>query len=185
MYASLGQIAIIGAGSATGQINNVGQAYKNTTSAITLTRGATSANWTIAQNGGYSALNVLSADNKSVTLDLNGNGTSDITLNLSGTWANGDTLAFSLIKQGSTTNIAGYYNSFMSRMGQDVSMSSTTLDRETAIATQQNNQREQISGVSLDEEMMNLIKYQMAYNAAGRLTKTVSEMMDTLISLGQ
>jgi flagellar hook-associated protein 1 FlgK len=73
----------------------------------------------------------------------------------------------------------------MARMGQDVASSAMVLTREQAIATQNNDQREQLSGVSLDEEMLNLIKYQMAYNAAGRLSKTVSDMMDILIHLGQ
>ena len=185
MYASLGRITeTSAAGSATAQINNVGQAYKNTTSDITLTRGATSADWTITQNGGYTSLNVLSADDKSVTLDLNGNGTADITLNLSGTWTNGDTLNFALTKSDSTT-IDGYYNNFIAKMGQDVSSASNSFDRETTINNQLSDQRQQLSGVSLDEEMMNLIKYQMAYNAAGRLTATVSEIMDTLINLGK
>ncbi len=188
MYASLGQISITaGIGSAVGQINNIGQAYKNTTSAITLTRGATSApaDWTITNNGGYTSLQVLSADDNSVTLDLNGNGTADITLNLSGTWTNGDTLAFSLTKSDSTTNIEGYYNAFMAGIGQDVASSATVLAREQAVANQRSDQREALSGVSLDEEMLNLIKYQMAYSAAGRLTTVVSEMMDILINLGK
>jgi len=171
LFASLGQISITtGTGSAVGQINNVGQVYKNTTSAIQLTRGATSANWTIANNGGYTAIQVLSAD---------------ITLNLSGTWASGDTLTFSLTKRDSTTNIEGYFNAFMAGIGKDVASSATVLASEQAIANQRSDQREALSGVSMDEEMLNLIKYQMAYNAAGRLTTVVSEMMDILISLGK
>ncbi len=188
MYASLGQISITtGTGSAAGLINNIGQAYKNTTSAIELTRGATSArgDWTIANNGGFTAIQVLSADDNSLTLDLNGNGTADITLSLSGSWASGDTLAFSLSKRDSTTNIEGYFNAFIAGVGQDVFRSATELAREQAVANQRSDQREALSGVSLDEEMLNLIKYQMAYNAAGRLTKVVSDMMDVLITLGR
>lgn len=86
---------------------------------------------------------------------------------------------------GSTTTIGSYYSAFIARVGQDVFNSATNLTREQAIATQKNNQREQLSGVSLDEEMLNLIKYQMAYNAASRMTKTISDMMDILINLGQ
>ncbi len=188
MYASLGQVlTTVGTGSAAGQINNIGQTYKNTTSAITLMRGATAApaDWTVVNNGGYSSLTVFSADERSLAIDLDGNNTADITLVLSGSWANGDTLAFSLTKQDSTTSIDGYYNAFMARMGQDAANSALVLDREQTIANQHDNQREQLSGVSLDEEMLDLIKYQMAYNAAGRITKTVSDMMDILINMGQ
>ncbi|MEN6621127.1 MAG: flagellar hook-associated protein FlgK [Smithella sp.] len=190
MYASLGQINKPSGTSVTGLINNVGQAYKDTTLAgIKLTRGANSSDWTVTDNGGYSLMPigsaVLSANANSITLDLNGDKTADITLNLSGTWAQNDTISFSLAKQGSTTTIGGYYNAFIAKVGQDASSSSTDLDREKAIATQNNTQREQLSGVSLDEEMLNLIKYQMAYNAASRMTKTISDMMDILINLGQ
>ncbi len=186
MYASLERVTTSSVTAfASGQINNIGQVYKSTTAAITLTRGASSADWTVFADGGYSSLRVLSADDKSVTLDLNGNETADITLNLSGTWANNDTLSFSLTKKDNTTSISGYYSAFMAKMGQDVASSATVLTREQATATQNNSQREMLSGVSLDEEMLNLIKYQMAYNAAGRVTKIVSDMMDTLIALGQ
>lgn len=81
--------------------------------------------------------------------------------------------------------IDGYFNAFIANMGQDVVNVSQMLKRETVILNQQTDQREQLSGVSLDEEMLNLIKYQMAYNAAGRVTKAVSEMMDIIINLGQ
>lgn len=174
---------------AAGQINNIGQAYKDTLTGhpITLTRGLTAAaaDWTISDNGGYTSAKVLTANNSSVTLDLNGNGTADITFALSGSWSNGDTMAFSLTKRESTTTIDGYFNAFIANMGQDVLNASQSLETNTVIATQQSQQREELSGVSLDEEMMNLIKYQMAYSAAGRVSKTVSEMMDTIINLGR
>jgi flagellar hook-associated protein 1 FlgK len=177
-----------GNNTATCVINNVGQVYKNTTTGhpIVLTRGATAAasDWTVTDNGGYAALKVLSTDNNSVTLDLNGNGTSDITINLSGTWQQNDILSFALTKNEDTTTIGGYYDAFMSKVGQDVSASSLTQNRQNTILNQYTDQRNQLSGVSLDEEMLNLVKYQMAYSAAGRLISTIQDMMGTLINLG-
>ena len=187
MYASLGTISFTGGSSVVGQINNIGQTYKNTTSPIVITRVAGS--WSIAttaDNGGYNDTVVLTSSNDSkVMLDLNNDLVADITLNLSGSWSNGNKLMFSLSKQDSTTTIGGYYNAFMARVGQDVVGSATALAREQTIAAQNSTQREALSGVSLDEEMLNLIKYQMAYNAAGRVTSIVSELMDTLMSLGK
>lgn len=190
MYASMGQIAAASAtgGSAAGVINNIGQAYKDTTSQIMITRGATANSWsisTVADKGGYSDAVVLTSSDSRVTIDLNDDSTADITLTLSGAWSINDTISFSLTKQDSTTTIGGYYNAFISKVGQDCSSSATAFEREKAIATQNSTQREQLSGVSLDEEMLNLIKYQMAYNAASRMTKTISDMMDILINLGQ
>jgi len=186
MYASLGRISSGGGatGSATGIINNIGQVYKSTTSDIEITRS--SGSWSITANGGYNDAHVLaSSDDSKVMLDLNNDLVADITLNLSGSWSNGNKLLFSLSKQDSTTTIGGYYSAFMARVGQDVAGSATALAREQTIAAQNSTQREALSGVSLDEEMVNLIKYQMAYNAAGRVTSIVSELMDTLMSLGK
>jgi len=44
-------------------------------------------------------------------------------------------------------------------------------------------QREALSGVSLDEEALNLMKFQRAYQGAARLISTVNEMMDTLMAI--
>lgn len=44
------------------------------------------------------------------------------------------------------------------------------------------NRRQSVSGVSLDEEMANLIKYQHSYNAAARLISTADQMLDTIIN---
>jgi flagellar hook-associated protein 1 FlgK len=44
-------------------------------------------------------------------------------------------------------------------------------------------QRDSISGVSLDEEMTELVKYQKAFEASARLVNTVDEMLDTVLSL--
>ncbi|MGV8056612.1 MAG: flagellar hook-associated protein FlgK [Smithellaceae bacterium] len=172
---------------AVGQINNIGQIYKNTQTGhpITITRGAAADTWTVTDNGGYDNLTILSANAQSVALDMDGNGTADITVSLSGTWEQNDALSFSLTKSENTTTIDGYYNAFIGRIGQDVADSSTALERQTAIINQFSDQKEALSGVSLDEEMLNLVKYQMGYNAASRLTTTVTEMMDLLINLGK
>ena len=41
------------------------------------------------------------------------------------------------------------------------------------------------SGVNLDEEATNLLRYQQAYQAAGKVMQIASEMFDTLLSLGR
>ena len=183
MYASVGTISVTGAGSVTSVSNNIGQLYKDTTGNIVLQRS--SGVWNLTNNGGYSNLNILSASDASITLDFNNDNRADLTLNLTGTWSDTNQISFGLTKDTSTTSIDGYFSAFISNMGQDVVNVSHRLESETAILNQQKDQREQVSGVSLDEEMINLIKFQMAYGAAGRMTKTVSEMMDQLINLGQ
>lgn len=58
------------------------------------------------------------------------------------------------------------------------STSETLYNSVTAI----DNQRSQVTGVSTDEELTNMIKYQNAYNAASRYIQTVSDMLDVLVS---
>ena len=50
---------------------------------------------------------------------------------------------------------------------------------EQAIATQQS-----VSGVNLDEEATNLLRYQQAYQAASKMMQIANEMFDTLLQLG-
>jgi flagellar hook-associated protein 1 FlgK len=64
-----------------------------------------------------------------------------------------------------------------------VASAKTDNDHQTAMLNNLINQRESISGVSIDEEMINLIKYQMGYNAAGKLVKTTNDMLDILMGL--
>lgn len=44
------------------------------------------------------------------------------------------------------------------------------------------NRRQSVTGISIDEEMANLIKYQHAYSAAARFVSTTDELLDTLIN---
>lgn len=187
MFASVVNLASSAPGNTlTSQINNVGQVYKNTITNSPIEIQRTAGIWgvTLTGTGGYESLKVLSSSDSKVTLSLNGDNTADITLNLSGAWNNGDTITFNLTKSGKTVGIEGYYGSFITGMGQDVVNATQALNSSQAILDQQMNQREKLSGVSLDEEMMNLIRYQMAYGAAGRLTTTINEMMDILMNLG-
>ena len=42
--------------------------------------------------------------------------------------------------------------------------------------------RQSVSGVSLDEEMSNLVRFQRAYQASSRAMSTMDEMLDVLIN---
>ena len=45
--------------------------------------------------------------------------------------------------------------------------------------------RDSVSGVNLDEEASNLLRYQQAYQASGKVIQVASELFDTLLSLGR
>jgi flagellar hook-associated protein 1 FlgK len=90
-----------------------------------------------------------------------------------------------LVLNGATVTINGYYSAFVGRIGQNAADANTGYDRQKAILNQYESQKETVSGVSLDEEMLNLTKLQMGYNAAGRLLTTVNDMIDILFALGE
>jgi len=91
----------------------------------------------------------------------------------------------SMLMAGGTATIDNFYQTLMARIGNDVASSQRSLDQQTYVLNQIESQREAVSGVSIDEEMLNMIKYQAGYNAAARLAGVISEMMDVLINLGK
>jgi flagellar hook-associated protein 1 FlgK len=88
-----------------------------------------------------------------------------------------------LLMNDKTSSLSRFLTATVGQIGQQVSMAKTNSDRQTGIANLLNNQRESVSGVSLDEEMIRLISYQMGYNAAGKIVSVVDEMLDTLMGL--
>ena len=58
-----------------------------------------------------------------------------------------------------------------------------TATAARTLATQSDTRRESVKGVSIDEEMVNLMKYQQSYAAAARLITVVDQMSQTLLSI--
>ena len=73
-----------------------------------------------------------------------------------------------------------YYNAVVSTIGIGSFSAQSILRQQEGIMLQLNSRRESISGVSIDEEMIKMIKFQQAYNASARMITVVDEMLDTL-----
>ncbi len=73
-----------------------------------------------------------------------------------------------------------YYNAVVSTIGIESFSAQATLRQQEGVMLQLNSRRESISGVSIDEEMIKMIKFQQAYNASARMISVVDEMLDTL-----
>lgn len=84
---------------------------------------------------------------------------------------------------GGSATFDTYFNALVSKVGSDVQKASVQLDHYTMTVEQMENYRESVSGVSLDEEMVNLVKYQQGYAAAAKLIDSVREMMDTVLAM--
>ena len=70
----------------------------------------------------------------------------------------------------------------VSQVGQKATSAQRSLDSSTALVTALTGQRSQASGVSMDEELSNLLQYQRAYQAAARVVTASDELLDTLIN---
>lgn len=84
---------------------------------------------------------------------------------------------------GQSTTMLGFYNSLVGKVGVDVQNAGRSQTQSGAIVTQLSNQREAVSGVSLDEELVNLTQYQKAYQGAAKVINVGADMMDTVLSL--
>lgn len=73
-----------------------------------------------------------------------------------------------------------YYNAVVSTIGIESFSAQAILRQQEGVMLQLNSRRESISGVSIDEEMIKMIKFQQAYNASARMISIVDEMLDTL-----
>jgi flagellar hook-associated protein 1 FlgK len=76
-----------------------------------------------------------------------------------------------------------YYGQLIGQVGTDAQRAEQEVAYQGAILEQLNNRRDAISGVSIDEEMTNLIKFQQAYSATARLITRVDEMMRTILEM--
>jgi flagellar hook-associated protein 1 FlgK len=74
------------------------------------------------------------------------------------------------------------YGDIVGDIGQRKAAVAQAVDTQNAIKEQVQAMRESVSGVSLDEEMVSLTKYQRAYEAAGRVLTTVDELLQDLIN---
>jgi flagellar hook-associated protein 1 len=88
-----------------------------------------------------------------------------------------------LMMNANTTTFDDYYHSMVSDVGTEVRHAGLNYDHHTAMVGHLENYRESISGVSLDEEMVNLMQFQLGYDAAAKLISTTDEMLETLLNM--
>ncbi len=91
---------------------------------------------------------------------------------------------FTTKTEGTTySTIQDYYNSLTAKVGAYTQRADYNQKFFESLANDLDQRQKEISGVNLDEEMSNLLKYQQAYTAAAKLITVSEQMMNTLIQM--
>lgn len=143
------------------------------------------------KNTGVDFFEIPDSSNKAGTIRINPAISADVNRIAASTSVTGDgenasklaAVQNELLMNNKTSTLNSFMATVVGQIGGEVSTATTSSDHQTTIMNHLETQRDSISGVSIDEEMIHLIKYQMGYNAAGRLTTVVNEMLDTLMGL--
>jgi flagellar hook-associated protein 1 FlgK len=75
-----------------------------------------------------------------------------------------------------------FIKSLVSNLGVDAAQANRMLENQESLVNEYETSRQSIQGVSLDEEMANMIKYQTAYNANARMINVFDEMLDLIVN---
>jgi flagellar hook-associated protein 1 FlgK len=90
-----------------------------------------------------------------------------------------NTTGQSILKDGT---FGEFFQSIVGELGVQSQEATRQATNQQALVDQIDSRRQSVSGVSLDEEMANMIKFQHAYNAAARSLTTFDEMLDKVIN---
>jgi len=84
---------------------------------------------------------------------------------------------------GESLTFDGYYEKLVLDLGTDASQTLTSLSNQETIVKDADNARKAVSGVSLDQELANIIKFQYAYTGASRMLTVLDEMTEVVQNL--
>ncbi|MFH1194315.1 MAG: flagellar hook-associated protein FlgK [bacterium] len=80
-------------------------------------------------------------------------------------------------------SIAEMYSNFVGDIGSNKQFSDENASSFNLVLTQLDMQRTETSGVSIDEEMIDVLKYQRSYDASAKLIKVADELLQTLLQM--
>ncbi len=82
-------------------------------------------------------------------------------------------------------SIEAFYRYTATTIAQDANNASIAKDSAELLSKTVTEQMQAVSGVDMDEELMNLMKFQTAYQASAKIITTVDQMLNTLLGLKQ
>ncbi len=86
---------------------------------------------------------------------------------------------------GGTASYQGAYAQMTSSLGNTARETQIASDAQSTIALQARQRQQALSGVNLDEEAANLLRYQQAYQASGKVIQIASTLFETILDIGR
>lgn len=80
------------------------------------------------------------------------------------------------------TTLKGYLQGLIGQIGVNAQSAQQFTDNSNSLLQAAKNRQSSVSGVSMDEEMTNLIQYQHTYSAAAKVVTTIDTLLNTLIN---
>lgn len=145
----------------------------------------------VDQNGLAPTVNLFSYNavaGAAATLTVNNLQPADIAAALpSAPSGNGNALALTSLADQELTagrTFNAYYGDVAARVGRELTTARQNEQAHTSLLSQAKSLRDEVSGVSLDEEAALMMQYQRSYQAAAQMFRIVDEMTQTLLSIG-
>ncbi|HWK26613.1 MAG TPA: flagellar hook-associated protein FlgK [Solirubrobacter sp.] len=110
----------------------------------------------------------IQADPKTIVAGTGASGSNDVAL------------AISQLK--GNASVDGAYKAFVAKVGGDLNEAQRMQANAQILTDSVEDRRQSVAGVSMDEEMTNLVRFQRAYQASARAMSTMDEMLDVLIN---
>lgn len=134
-------------------------------------------NMVVDSNGWQVSLTGTPQPNDTLTIEANNGGTGDNrnALALAG-------LQITDIFDNGVNNYQETYSALVGRIGSVTHSAEVDRDAQGALLSQAQDRRSRVSGVNLDEEAADLIKFQQAYEAAARVIATAQTLFETLLN---
>jgi len=183
--------ATVSAGEVTG-LPLTGDHYSivfTTGSPTTYTITNTDTSTTVA-TGNYTSGATISFDN--ISLAISGSvadgDTFNIGPNTNGEGDNRNALKLASVQTqkllgGSRTTLQGAYGQLVSTIGNKTREVEVSSDAQATLLSEASAARDSVSGVNLDEEAANLLRYQQAYQAAGKVLAIAGSLFDSILDI--
>jgi flagellar hook-associated protein 1 FlgK len=150
----------------------------NNVPTVTVSNGSTSTPATVTVGLDPAGNQFMAVDASSLGLRMTVSAAAGTTQDAALAGFNGATV----VTQASPSTIGNQYGQVVARIGVASSTAQSQSANQQVLVNQLQRNRQQVSGVSIDEESTHLIQYQHAYQAAARVISVVDSMLDTLIN---